>query len=64
MPMQNNRYIFKLNSSIFIFNIFINCSVSSTYSGIACTLSKFADDTELSGVADGLEGQDAIQRAP
>ena len=42
--------------------LLFNISVGNMDSRIECTLSKFADDTKLSGEADILEGRNAIQR--
>ena len=41
-----------------LFNIFVD----NMDSGTGCTLSKFADDIKLCGVADTLKGRDAVQR--
>lgn len=46
-------------SGLVLFNIFIN-DIDNV---IDCTLSKFADETKMSGAVNKIEGRDAIKKA-
>ncbi|KAK4831715.1 LOW QUALITY PROTEIN: hypothetical protein QYF61_018767 [Mycteria americana] len=42
--------------------VLFNVLISDVDTGVACAISKFADDTKLGGAVDSLEGQGALQR--
>lgn len=56
-PSGNQKAVVFLKGPV-LFQIFINDVVD----GIDCSLSKFAEDTELSGAVDSLERKDTIQK--
>ncbi|GAB0182262.1 cAMP-dependent protein kinase inhibitor alpha [Grus japonensis] len=60
--MNNPAFSHFLSVNIKKFHLQLKLYLHQPHSGIKCTLSKFANDTKLSGAVDMSEGRDATQR--